>query len=386
MSYLGIQQKLNQAAFGELLVVEPSGRVQIEFIYGIDTNYITTTVTGSGTVTSTVPFAVLSTTAATSSSAKFESKSNLHYRPGQGATAIFTSIFSAGVANSLQYIGLGDDVDGFFFGYNGTQFGILHRNNSVDTWIPQTTWNLDKFDGTGSSGVTLDPTKGNVFKIQFQWLGFGNINFYIENEDNGNIIACHQIKYANLNTIPSLSQPSLPLQAKVVNTSNNTNVVLKTSSLACFIEGRLINSDVRFSANATRATITTQINVLSILNKSTFLTSANKKVVIVDSVSLSNSGTPDATYRLYINTTLGGSPSYTDVNATNSVVSFDVAGTTVTGGRNVLTFYVAGNGESNINLKDYNIILNPSDILTVSSTSSGASITSNVSLSWREQF
>ena len=40
-------------------------------------------------------------------------------------------------------------------------------------------------DGTGPSKQTLDPEFGNVFKIQYQWLGFGAIIFSIENSVTG---------------------------------------------------------------------------------------------------------------------------------------------------------------------------------------------------------
>lgn len=48
-----------------------------------------------------------------------------------------------------------------FFGHNGPPFGVLKRQNRTDNWIP-----LYSFDGTGPSGVTLDPTKGNIFVIR----------------------------------------------------------------------------------------------------------------------------------------------------------------------------------------------------------------------------
>jgi len=67
--------------------------------------------------------------------------------------------------------GAGDDVDGLFFGFNGTSFGIMTRNDSVDTWVAQADWNGDKMDGTGGAsnptGQNLDPTKGNVYHINF---------------------------------------------------------------------------------------------------------------------------------------------------------------------------------------------------------------------------
>ncbi len=190
MAYTGQRAKFNTTAFGELAVAEETAQIQLQFPLGIDPNLVTTSVTSAGTVISNSPFASIQTGASTTSSASFQSVDYLHYRPGQGAALVFTAIFSSGVSGSQQYVGLGDNYNGFFFGWNGSTFGILYRqqvygvtvtsSTITDTWIYQNAWNGDPFNGAGGSGVTLNPAFGNVYKIQMQWLGFGAINFYIE--------------------------------------------------------------------------------------------------------------------------------------------------------------------------------------------------------------
>jgi hypothetical protein len=51
---------------------------------------------------------------------------------------------------------------------------------ATEDFIPQTSWNGDRLDGTGSSGMVIDPTKGNVAEIGIQYLGFGTITFQVE--------------------------------------------------------------------------------------------------------------------------------------------------------------------------------------------------------------
>ncbi|OGB86089.1 hypothetical protein A3J41_01045 [candidate division TM6 bacterium RIFCSPHIGHO2_12_FULL_38_8] len=230
------------SVYGEILAVQPTAIIQLQFPYNINTDYVSTSVTGAGTVTSSTNFALLQTGASASSSATMLSRQRLHYQASQGCVTMYTALFTTGVANSTQKIGIGNAQDGFFFGFNGTTFGILHRVNSVDTWIPQTSWNQDKFNGSGASGVTLDPTKGNIYKIQYQWFGFGAINFFIENPNTGALVLVHQIQYANANTATSLLNPALQLMAEVINTTNATNVTLKTPSFAGIIEG-FVNPD-----------------------------------------------------------------------------------------------------------------------------------------------
>jgi len=376
----------NTDVFGNLSTTQISPQIQLQFPYTINTDLVKTSVTGSGAVTHSVPFAVCSTTAASSSSARVSSKDNLHYRTGQGGLCMFTAIFTEGVAGSVQEVGLGDSQDGLLFGYNGTSFGINRRSNSSDNYIPQSTWNKDKMNGTGSSGVTLDPTKGNVYKIQYQWLGFGVINFFIESQTTGNFILVHQISYPNQNTTTSVLNPSMPLTLSASNTSNTTNIVVKCPSIAAFVEGNISGESVLYSINNQKTGVTTQLNILTIKCNATFGGISNRKQVRPIQLSIANTSNADAIFRLHVNPTLGGSPSYTDINTNSSVVSYDVAGTTVASGKIISSFYLNGNRELLVDLSLYPFTLNNSDILTISATSSGAAIVASASISWGEEF
>lgn len=379
-------QFTNIDAFGNLSSSQVSSQIQLQFPYNVNADEVTSATTGSGTVTHSVPFAVLSTTAAINSTASISSKNSLHYYVGQGGLCLFTAIFTTGAANSTQEIGIGDSVNALTFGYNGTTFSINRRTNSVDNYIAQSDWNVDTMNGSGPSKVTLVPNYGNVFKIQYKWLGFGAINFFIENPNNGSFLLVHQIKYANQFTTTTLLNPTIPLFAKVSNTSNNTNIVLKTSSMSTFVEGQVNNLGLLNSIQNSKGTITTEVNVLTIRNNATFGGITNRKQVIILFFSSDNAGVPDVVYKLKLNATLGGSPSYTNISTNTSVVSYDTAGTTVTGGRQLVSFYSQGNSSLNQLMKDLPIILNPGDILTVSATSSGAAITASVALTWSENF
>ena len=62
---------------------------------------------------------------------RIQSRRRLRYRAGQGVVGRFAGYFTAGVANSIQVMGYGHAEDGFYFGYNGTSFGILYSNRGV---------------------------------------------------------------------------------------------------------------------------------------------------------------------------------------------------------------------------------------------------------------
>lgn len=376
-----------RTAFGETLVGFQTPLLQLSFPYNINTDLVTSTTAGSGTVTQSSSFAVLSTGAAINSTAQLTSKRVIHYRPGQGVSAYFTAIFSAGVAGNTQIIGIGDSVNGFFFGYNGTSFGILHRNNSGDSWIAKSSWNSDPMDGTGPTKVVLDPTKGNVYKIQFQWLGFGAINFFIENPNTGAFYLVHQIQYPNANTSVSLTNPSLPMYAQVDNDTNNTDIVLKTPSWCVQLEGVSILSSTRNAQSNRKTGITTETSVITIRNKTTFAGVTNKSTVLPDFISLNVAGNNDCRFTVYYNGTIGGSPSYNDISTNTSVVDFDIAGTTVSG-RELFYVMVNSGSQETVDISNLNIFLEPGDTLTISAQSSaggGAAIACDVGISWTER-
>jgi hypothetical protein len=92
--------------------------------------------------------------------ASYSSRRAAKYRPGQGITARFTAAFTTGVANSTQIVGVGNATNGYFFGYNGTAFGICHRNGGADTWIAQANFNGDNQTARGRRRSPSRPRSG----------------------------------------------------------------------------------------------------------------------------------------------------------------------------------------------------------------------------------
>lgn len=368
-------------AFGDLRNAELTPVVHQTFIYNINSR-IWTEDTTNGTADVNASRLRLQTSAATSSHAEVQSVKRVKYRAGLGVVVRFTAIFTTGVANSNQYIGIGDGTDGFFFGYNGATFGVMHRNNSVDTWVAQTAWNLDVCDGT-SVMPNLVHTNGNVFEISYQYLGYGAITFYVEDPTNGHFTPVHRIQYANANTAVSLSHPTLPLCARVENSTNDSNIILYSGSLSALIEGKNIPTHLSTAKDNTKTGITTLTNVITIRNKTTFASITNREIVYPEFLSVAVDGTKNARIEIYLNATLGGSPSYTDIGTNTSIVDFDVAGTTISNGTLVTALALAKEDSGIINLEQLGLFLDPGDTLTVGCVSS-ASTECSVALDWLE--
>jgi len=393
-----------QTAFGELQVAEPVPVAQIDFVYGINDNLANETTTGSGTVTAADGLLTVSTTAAASSSGQLTTKRYIRYRPGQGAMGRFTALYTTGVADSKQYAGLGTEnlSDGFFFGYDGATFGIFKITDSSETHIPQTTWNVDVMDGTGStsnpSGQNLDPTKGNVFQIKYQYLGFGGIYFYVENSETGLFSLVHIIKYANSNTTPSLRQPALEIVWKAENTTNTTDISVKGASGALFLEGIRRYLGPKYGQDNNKTSITTETNILTIKNCTTFNGVTNRSQIRIRTISFGSNagGNPNGITTLLATkgATLGGTPAYTPTDGSTadngatitsgqSVASYDTAGTTITNGTVEFNEIVAIGNSSALDATELDLYINPGETLTFSIKSS-SSATVGVGVSWSE--
>jgi hypothetical protein len=383
------QRELNST--GGLVVGEPTPLVAVEFNYSINSRVVTTTLNTTGTATQANALAVLQTGTGVAGSAKLESKTPARYVGGTGLFASWTALFTTGVANSQQEIGIGDDNDGFFFAYVGSTFGVLHRLGGSDAdFIPQASWNGDKFDGTGPSGVVLDKTKLNIFKVQFLYHGAGPIIFLIS--DGVRYQVCHTISYANLHTVPHLSNPTLPLHMKVINSGNATNLTLKSASCGIYAEGK---SGTIFppvigltgSVNNAKSGVTTETSVVTVQNKASNVygaTNTNRVRIQLTAANFSSTsgGASPVKFRLVRNTTLGGAPSYTDYDTNTSVVSSDVAGTTLTGGLEDYSTTINGQTNTQIDLTSFGIVLNPGDIETLAV--SGSNIQGFASIQWIE--
>jgi hypothetical protein len=72
-------------------------------------------------------------------------------------------------------------------------------SKTIDTRFIQSSWNIDKMDGTGASLMNLDLTKMQMFYCDFTWYGAGAIRFGFKN-NRGEIVYCHRIPNNNLNT------------------------------------------------------------------------------------------------------------------------------------------------------------------------------------------
>jgi hypothetical protein len=469
------RQELTRTAFGEIQAEAKTPQVQIKFPYNLNP-CIVQTLTNHTSSTVSVSSGTCSILCAATYPAfsQIRSLDALRYGPGQGAESLFTFCFTSGEALSSQVAGPGDDDEGFFFGYNGTAFGTLHRKHGeleiksleitaaavgtgtititidgtavpievtagdsiaevvtkivaegttttgfgnagrgwevhtddnvniefisyvaetaggtfsftdtdttsvtagafstvvvgvepTNTWTAQADWNVDTMDGTGPSGMTFDPVKLNVFKISFQYLGAGAIEYSIENAVTGAFQIVHRIQYAGTATAASLRNPTLHLTAILKTESGYSGGVLTgiTASMAGFIQGVETKKGPRFSAHNTKSIGTTRTNILTVHNEIDWQSSKNKVSVYPDFMTISNEGAANKTFTFSIiedPTEVAGTVAISNINSNCSVMGQDTAGTTITGGIELMTFVMAGDESKEIDLKSLEMQIRP---------------------------
>jgi hypothetical protein len=258
----------------------------------------------------------------------------------------------------------------------------------TDTWVAQASWNGDTMDGSGPSGMTLDPTKLNVYKIQFQYLGAGDQQFFIESQATGKLVLVHTFHYTNQNTVPWCQDPTfhLNLIAKTESGYSGGALTMKTASMGGFIQGQENPDGVRRGVAITKSITTAEIVFLILHSELDFNSLRNKITVYPDLVIIANESTnKDLTVNLKKNpTSILGATTLTDVQTGVSVMQYSSAGTTVTGGSNLLSFVIAPTDQIVVNLADLRAKIRPGERYVFTGAGGGALIAS-ISTTWVER-
>ena len=334
------------SAFGAQRTVHPRSLADLGFAYEIDSRDWDTSTATAGTVTylPNEKCASLSVTATSGSAAKLRANTYFRYQAGKGQRVLMTCVHAdTGQANQTRRWGYFDDQNGLFFQLSGTTFGICRRTyttgTAVDNVLNQSSFNVDKLDGSGTSGFNLDLTKDNIYEIVFQWLGAGTVWFYV----NG--ILAHQILNANTLSTSYMATGALPISLEVVNTGASTTSSMKFFCASVQSEGGEEAGGYGHGAfNPSDKVIgTTELPLLSIRVKSTYNSLPNRALLLPIFMSITTEGSRLG-YRLIWNSTLT-SPTWTSV-ATASFAEYDVAATAVSGGETIFRSMIPNTNDS----------------------------------------
>lgn len=148
-----------------------------------------------------------------------QTKMRFNYQPGKSQLILMTFNLDGAVAGITKREGMFDDKNGLFLELAGTTVNFVRRTyvtgTAADNPVPQSSWNIDKMDGTGTSGVTLNFSKTQILLIDFEWLGVGRVRmgFVVD----GRIYYAHEFNNANVLDKVYMSTPNLPLRSEISN-------------------------------------------------------------------------------------------------------------------------------------------------------------------------
>lgn len=335
-----------------------------------------------------------------------QSRPYVRYRPGKSQQIFITGNFGGNVSGFAALMGYGDDNDGFFVGYRGgsgvgTGWGILYRTSTsgapVETPVLQANWNLDRLDGTGPSGITLDPAKQQLVTIDFGWLGIDavRIGFVFGNQ----IVYCHQFDFANLINVPYMQRGSLPVRWICENIGGAGTMLATCSSVQSEGGFNTLGVQASTSMEATPVTLnfgtgsTALVPLLTIRLTSGYNRAALEPLLF----TLLANGTATFQVKVLINATISvsGGGALTWSATTTAAVEKNTNANTVTGGFELYSEYgVAGGGPIKSTSAGANLISDlplganiagVSDTLTLAvQPLSGNSTSYYGSLSWRQ--
>lgn len=326
-----------------------------------------------------------------------------HYQPGKSHLIFMTGYFGPPVKGAVSRFGYGDSRNGIFYEQNGlagVQFTLLSAvsGTPVQNTVPQAQWNLDRLDGSGSSGVVLDPGKAFIVAFDLQFLGMGRVRCGLD--IGGRVIPCHEFQCANVITGPYMQTASLPVKVEIIAPAG---LASKATSFfkcvaVCSEAGVDLGLGRGFSTEGTvLAASGARTHILSIRPRTTFNGFTTRGVFVPEGFEIL-AGTNPVKWEMVIGAAFTANPAFANVNN----VSFMEAGTggtfsNLTNGILIDSGYVAGGGGVNRQVQareitmSYPISLDRAGVQRAMGTLSflltgiGGTSDSRLTVSWQEQ-
>jgi len=265
------------------------------------------------------------------------------------------------------------------------QTGVADTNN----WTYQSNFNIDKLDGTGASGITLDPSKLNIFQVQFRWLGAGEIRWAIENPNNGDMIFFHHERYSNRNTDVHLDNPSFKMGYIAANLTGDTITDSHAggASMMAAVEGLAIDNAFPYATNVSKTSLNTgSVHALLTLSNSTIhRDKINLRKVKLKTLSVAYQGNDPANIHIILNGTKSTGYVYNRVGTFSSILTDTSTGAfTIANETPLVEYVIPANGAGTFDLDTLELTIPPGDRVSLA-ISSGQNITSVVAaVNWVE--
>lgn len=398
----------NQDAFGRVRVSDPITLLDSTFGYNLNTRQFEDISSGNGVVAHNAnsKAANLAITAGAPGVAGLQSYQYAHYNPGKSHLIIMTLCadplglgFAAGQKFEAGYF---DDNNGLFARRDSTGVYVVRRSSTsgaaVDEAVLQANWNIDPLDGTGPSGITLDPTKSQIVVIDLQFLGVGRVRMGLQVA--GSIIYAHEFNFANVNPGMYMQFGTLPIRWILSDTG--IGGFAQADAYCCMVTtegGAEEDRGIPLSVGNPPATPITAASgadtfILAIRPKLTFGGIANRIWNILQAVGLLNTGANEALVKVWYDATVTGG-AWADVDTSDSGIEYNITAAHAPGtGIEIGRFFVPATTQN----KDSGLFLvktrlpiaidragaNPVGVITLTAAGIGGTTPVLGMLSWRE--
>lgn len=342
--------------FGRIRTSQPFNLSASSHRYADNGQWSTLTAFG-GTATFNANEGLIDLAIGTSSGAKVyrETYRVHHYQPGKGFLVKTTFTLSPAKENLRQRVGLFNGHSGIFLEKGATENSLCFVKRSsvsgslVETKISRlgglygvgdTGWNIDKMDGNGPSGLTLDAVKSQIMFIDLEWLGVGSVSlgFMV----NRKFVLCHRFDHSNIITGTYMATACLPVRYEIENVGiTESPSTLKQICSTVESEGgyELIGAANGISVPIASPTVLsvagTYYPVASIRLKSSRLDA----IAILTSLSVMGTGNNEFFHWKLINNPEIAGGSWNDVSP-ESPLEYNLGGS-LTGGRTLMSGYVS---------------------------------------------
>jgi hypothetical protein len=276
------------------------------------------------------------------------------YQPGKGLLVLATFVMSTSAsANLNQKVGYFNTQNGVFFQRTSGINSFVLRTNITGTpsdarAVAQSSWNGDKLDGTGASGLTLDLTHPQILWMDFEWLGVGSVRcgFIID----GQYVVCHTFNTANVyGTSVYMTTAILPVRYEITTTTAAVAATLVQICSSVVSEGGFEQTSIDHVAR--RTTVFTNIDTAATFYPIVSIRLASGRtgsVVIPNRVQFLPLTSQNYEVALLKNPTLTGA-TWAATVPSDSNVEFDVAATAISAtGTIVQTDYIVSTGSSGV--------------------------------------
>lgn len=335
-------------AFGRKRVSQPYTLFDSQSRYAADSQYdVSTTGTGATSFLSNEAAVKMEVTGAGVGSVIRQSYRSFPYQPGKGLLVLATFVMDGSQSlNLTQRVGYFNDQNGVFFQRVDGTYSFVLRSYVTGTvsdarTVNQTSWNGDKLDGTGASGLTLDPSKAQILWMDFEWLGVGSVRcgFII----NGQYIVCHTFNNANDISNVYMTTAILPVRYEISSATSAVAASMKAICSSVISEGGFEQTSIDHIARRTTAFTNIDTAAFYPIVSIRLASGRTGSVVLPNRIQFLPLTSQNYEVAFIKNATLTGA-TWAATVPSDSNVDYDVAATAMSGGTIVQTDYVTSTG------------------------------------------